>query len=256
MRHDKDCTSATTSSPARTYTAWSLDCKMMSAQLAFAAGMALPCRARAFVGDPLCAPAIPRVTSRAVRAARWRANYLDALASPTDRTLAKPGRPLVPVLMGSAADLPFCRKIVAALDALGIESTMRIASAHKVPATLLALLERWEESDRPVVYIAVAGRSNALSGVLDCAVQSPVVSCPPPSDAFGGADLFSSIRMPSGVAPALVLEPANAALMAAKIFALSDSTIRTAVATLQRRNRDTLAEADAKEVAANGGEVF
>lgn len=159
-------------------------------------------------------------------------------------------------MMGSGADLPFCRKIVAALDALGIESTMRIASAHKVPETLLALLKRWEESDRPVVYVAVAGRSNALSGVLDCAVQSPVVSCPPPSDAFGGADLFSSIRMPSGVAPALVLEPANAALMAAKIFALSDQNVRAAVAALQRRNRDTLAAADAKEVAANGGEVF
>jgi 5-(carboxyamino)imidazole ribonucleotide mutase/phosphoribosylaminoimidazole-succinocarboxamide synthase len=33
--------------------------------------------------------------------------------------------------------------------------------------------------------------------------------------------VFSSLRMPSGVAPALLLEPANAALLAAKIFALN-----------------------------------
>lgn len=156
--------------------------------------------------------------------------------------------PLVPILMGSAADMPFCRKIAAALDQLGIESTLRIASAHKVPQRLLALLAKFEAMPRPIVYIAVAGRSNALSGVLDCAVQSPVISCPPYSDSFGGADLFSSIRMPSGVAPALVLEPSGAALMAAKIFALSNPDICEKVASLQKANRDKLLIDDAQTV--------
>ena len=46
-----------------------------------------------------------------------------------------------------------------------------------------------------------------------------MIACPPYSDRFAGADLYSSLRMPSGVAPAVVLEPAGAALLAAKILA-------------------------------------
>jgi phosphoribosylcarboxyaminoimidazole (NCAIR) mutase len=54
--------------------------------------------------------------------------------------------------------------------------------------------------------------------MVDANVVAPVIACPPYSEAFGGGDIFSTIRMPSGVAPALVLEPANAALLAAKIL--------------------------------------
>jgi phosphoribosylaminoimidazole-succinocarboxamide synthase len=193
----------------------------------------------------------------ATTAPTWRTGPVPGTKVPVPAPLvvmstapAKTGKPLVPVLMGSAADLPFCRKIAAALDKLGIESTLRIASAHKVPARLLGLLEDFESCGRPIVYVAVAGRSNALSGVLDCAVQSPVISCPPYSDAFGGADLFSSIRMPSGVAPALLLDPAGAALMAAKIFGLSDPMVCEAVASLQKANRDRLLVDDAAAVTA------
>ena len=53
-------------------------------------------------------------------------------------------------------------------------------------------------------------------------MSAPVIACPPISDAFGGADVFSSLRMPSGVAPALVLEPEAAALLAAKILGRRD----------------------------------
>ncbi|KAI0559033.1 phosphoribosylaminoimidazole carboxylase [Gracilaria domingensis] len=148
--------------------------------------------------------------------------------------------------MGSASDSTFCKKIAAALTNLGIESELRIASAHKVPRRLLDVLEQYEALERPKVYIAVAGRSNALSGVLDCAVSSPVVSCPPYSDAFGGADVFSSIRMPSGVAPMLVLDAGGAALAAAKILALGDEQIRLRVDALQRANRDRLYVDDAQ----------
>ena len=75
------------------------------------------------------------------------------------------------------------------------------------------------------MFVTVAGRSNALSGFFDPQVTSPVIACPPPSDAFGGADLWSSLRMPSGVAPLVVLEPANAALAAAKILGLADPAV-------------------------------
>ena len=85
------------------------------------------------------------------------------------------------------------------------------------------------------MYITVAGRSNALSGMVDANVTAPVIACPPYSDRFGGADLYSSLRMPSGVAPAVVLEPDGAALLAAKILALGDPALREQVAAAQQR---------------------
>lgn len=157
-------------------------------------------------------------------------------------------KPVVPILMGSASDMSYCEKIATALTALGIESELRVASAHKVPGRLLQVISRYESDGRPKVYIGVAGRSNALSGMLDCAVTAPVISCPPPSDSFGGADIFSSLRMPSGVAPAVILEPATAALFAAKILAVYDPAIRVRVAALQRANRDRLYIDDAESV--------
>jgi 5-(carboxyamino)imidazole ribonucleotide mutase/phosphoribosylaminoimidazole-succinocarboxamide synthase len=94
------------------------------------------------------------------------------------------------------------------------------------------------------VYITVAGRSNALSGFTDGAVSAPVIACPPASDAFGGADVYSSLRMPSGVAPAVVLEPANAALLAAKILGLSDPEILEAVKNFQRQQATKIIQDD------------
>jgi 5-(carboxyamino)imidazole ribonucleotide mutase len=72
----------------------------------------------------------------------------------------------------------------------------------------------------------MAGRSNALSGFTDTQTFCPVIACPPYSDKFAGADIYSSLRMPFFVAPMTVLEPANAALAAAKILALSDTQLQ------------------------------
>ena len=95
------------------------------------------------------------------------------------------------------------------------------------------------------MYITVAGRSNALSGFADANVVSPVIICPPYSSTFNGADLFSSIRMPSGVCPMLVLDPENAGLAAAKILALNDEKIAAAIRRVQKANQQTLYVADA-----------
>ncbi len=143
-------------------------------------------------------------------------------------------KPLVVILMGSKGDLEHSRKIEAACKGYGLAAVLRIASAHKTPEHALALLREYEADPRPKVYVTVAGRSNALSGFADGAVTAPVIACPPPSEAFGGADLFSSLRMPSGIAPAVVLEPANAALLAAKIFGLADPEVRSAVEASRR----------------------
>lgn len=154
-------------------------------------------------------------------------------------------KPLVVILMGSKADLEHCKKLADACDGFGLEYALRIGSAHKTPKHALSILEEYEMDERPKVYITVAGRSNALSGFTDGSVSAPVIACPPPSDSFGGADVYSSLRMPSGIAPAVVLEPFNAALLAAKIFGVSNAEVREQVKVSQKRAAEKIVEDDA-----------
>ena len=151
---------------------------------------------------------------------------------------------LVPIIMGSKSDLKHGQEIAAELAKYGIDSEIRVASAHKVPAYVLDLLAAYEADPQPKVYITVAGRSNALSGLVDGSVLAPVIACPPYSDRFGGADIFSSLRMPSGIVPAVALEPSAAALLAAKILALAEPALREKVAAAQQAARQTILEDD------------
>ena len=152
---------------------------------------------------------------------------------------------LVVILMGSKADMEHCLKISDACKQYGLETVMRIASAHKTPEHALSILREYEADERPKVYITVAGRSNALSGFTDGSVSAPVIACPPSSEAFGGADVFSSLRMPSGIAVAVVLEPVNAALLAAKIFGVANVEAREQVKLSQKRAAVKIVEDDA-----------
>ena len=152
---------------------------------------------------------------------------------------------LVVILMGYIADMEHCKKISDACKQYGLETVMRVGSAHKTAEYALVILREYEADARPKVYITVAGRSNALSGFADGSVSAPVIACPPPSDSFGGADVYSSLRMPSGIAPAVVLEPANAALLAAKIVGLFDTEVKNQVRASQKRAADKVIEDDA-----------
>lgn len=150
----------------------------------------------------------------------------------------------VVILMGSKLDLPFVLEITAALDALGIAHETRVASAHKSARYLLDMLAEYEGGGQVGVYVTVAGRSNALSGLTDANVTAPVIACPPYSERYAGADLYSSLRMPSGIAPAVVLEPAAAALLAAKILALDDPALRARIVAAQHEQAAALIAAD------------
>jgi len=150
----------------------------------------------------------------------------------------------VVILMGSQSDLDHVHQIAAGLDALGVAHVERVASAHKSVRHLLTILDSYAAGEGPVVFIGVAGRSNALAGILDANTVWPVITCPPVSSAFGGADIYSSLRMPGGVAPMVVLEPANAALAAAKILAVTDPSLQQRIAAYQARMTDGIVSAD------------
>lgn len=151
---------------------------------------------------------------------------------------------LVPILMGSKADMSHGQAVARALAQFGIPSEIRIGSAHKAPQHVLNILAEHNADPRPKVYITIAGRSNALSGFVDANVAAPVIACPPYGERYAGADIFSSLRMPGGVAPATVLEPDAAALLAAKILALHDPALHARVVAYQTALREQIVDDD------------
>jgi len=132
------------------------------------------------------------------------------------------------VLMGSPRDLPFASKIKDFLKKEGfpVACVYNVASAHRTPQKLLNDLKEYEESGEPLVYITVAGLSDALSGVVAGYTRFPVIACPPDSEKHGGAKVFSSTAMPRGIPVAYVAKPENAALVAVRIFAMSNPDLK------------------------------
>jgi 5-(carboxyamino)imidazole ribonucleotide mutase len=98
-------------------------------------------------------------------------------------------------------------------------------------------LERFEKDDERIVFITVAGLSDALSGVVAGSTRYPVIACPPDSKTYGYAKVFSSAVTPQGVAVAYVPRPENAALSALKILALLDGGLRSKVEAYLERLR-------------------
>lgn len=127
----------------------------------------------------------------------------------------------VVIISGSKADQEWVNKIEAALDTQGIAHEWEPCSAHKETRRLLELIDKWENSGDSIVYVTVAGRSNALSGVVACNVKHPVLAVPPFKDKDDFmVNINSTLQMPSNTPVLTVLEPENAAQAIARIFAV------------------------------------
>jgi len=150
------------------------------------------------------------------------------------------------VLVGSANDLPFARRIEEFLrkSRLPVKCEYRINSAHRNIEKLLSDIRNYEQSEEKIVYITVVGLSDALSGVVAGISQNPVIACPPDLEKHGLPKAFSSMMMPQGIAVSLVPMPENAALAAVKILALSDSSLKSHVAEYLISMKNVVAEAE------------
>ncbi len=131
----------------------------------------------------------------------------------------------VVLILGSKSDIIFSSKIIDVLKSFSINYECNIASAHKTPEHLLEILKRYENSRDHIVYITVAGLSDALSGFVAGFTDFPVISCSPDSKKLGWPKIFSSVMTPKSISVLFVPEPENAALASAKIFALTNSTL-------------------------------
>tara|TARA_B100001250_G_C19546088_1_gene676869 strand:- start:21 stop:407 length:387 start_codon:yes stop_codon:yes gene_type:complete len=122
------------------------------------------------------------------------------------------------LIMGSTSDEPHAKKITDRLDEYGIAWEQHAASAHKNPLRVLEILEaNKDQSD--IVYVTIAGRSNALSGFVAANSEFPTLGCPPFSDkADMLVNIHSTLQMPSNTPVLTVIDPGNCALAVKRIF--------------------------------------
>lgn len=137
----------------------------------------------------------------------------------------------VGIVMGSDSDMPVMAKAADVLEQLGIAYEMTIISAHREPDVFFEYAKTAEEKGFKVI-IAGAGMAAHLPGMCAAIFPMPVIGIPMHTTSLGGRDsLYSIVQMPSGIPVATVAinGGANAALLAAKILAVSDDALLSKV---------------------------
>ena len=122
------------------------------------------------------------------------------------------------LILGSEVDVKHAEEITAYFDEVKIAYESYIASAHKNPKKVLEILKKYEKKKK-IVYITIAGRSNALSGFCAGNTTHPVIACPPFADKIDMmVNINSTLQMPSNVPVMTVLDPRNAGMSAERIL--------------------------------------
>ena len=150
--------------------------------------------------------------------------------------------PVISILMGSKSDDEHLKSAYKLLDEFGVAWEKNVLSAHRQPEKLRAYLQTAE--NRGIrVFIAAAGLSAALPGVIAAHSLRPVIGVPVPGGPLKGMDaLLSIVQMPGGIPVATVgvgsHGPKNAAILAVEILSLSDADMFEKL----RQYREKLAE--------------
>ena len=152
---------------------------------------------------------------------------------------AKSREMLVVILMGSESDKPKADEIGAFLEDFGVPYAKRVGSAHKTPLYTKGIIEESnciENTD--VVFIAVAGKQNALGPFTDAQTTKPVISL---AEDDRAGDLLD---LPSGIATLPTIRSETAGLMAVKILALNRPELASKILSFQKQNQNKFMEAD------------
>jgi 5-(carboxyamino)imidazole ribonucleotide mutase len=146
----------------------------------------------------------------------------------------------VSIVMGSDSDWPTMQEAAAAVAEFGLEFEADVVSAHRMPAEMLAYGAGAAERGIQVV-IAGAGGAAHLPGMLAAVTPLPVIGVPIAGKHLDGLDsLLSIVQMPAGVPVATVAvgNARNAGLLAVRILAATDQSLRSAMKRFQDALRD------------------
>jgi 5-(carboxyamino)imidazole ribonucleotide mutase len=137
----------------------------------------------------------------------------------------------VGILMGSANDGDKMRAAAETLEGFGIETDVRVLSAHRNPAEVVELVSTARENGY-VAFICGAGMAAHLAGVVAAHTTLPVVGVPLSGGALNGVDaLYATVQMPKGIPVATVAIDGslNAALLVVEMLAITDVDLATAL---------------------------
>jgi len=151
------------------------------------------------------------------------------------------------ILMGSKNDLPVAEKGISILKSFGIGYEIFVASAHRTPKRVEELVTK-SDAD---VFIAIAGVSAALPGVVASLTTKPVIGVPV-SGAVNLDAILSVIQMPPGIPVAAVgLDRGdNAALLAIEMMSLANADLSKKMADY-RKDMEKKIIADSESLKSN-----
>ena len=145
----------------------------------------------------------------------------------------------VAVLMGSPNDREIMQPAVDTLEKFGIEADVRVLSAHRDPAGVVAFASSARDNGYAAV-ICAAGMAAHLGGVVAAHTTLPVVGIPLSRSALNGVDaLYATVQMPPGIPVATVaIDGAkNAALLVVQMLAIDDDELAKQLEQLRAESR-------------------
>ena len=153
----------------------------------------------------------------------------------------------VAIIMGSDSDLPIVTPAIKQLKELGIETEVRVMSAHRTPEAAHDFSQNAINNGFGVI-IAAAGMAAHLGGVLAASTTLPVIGIPCSAKVLDGMDaMLATVMMPPGIPVATVGVNAarNAALLAAQILAVGDDDLMQKLIDMRKDMAEQVAQKDA-----------
>ena len=150
--------------------------------------------------------------------------------------------PKVAVIMGSKSDFHVVRPAVSVLKSFGVETEVRVISAHRTPEEAHRFSTCATDNGTEVI-ICAAGKAAHLGGVISANTTLPVIGLPVKTDMMGGLDsLLSIVQMPSGIPVATVGVNGgeNAGLLALQILGIKYPEIAAKLADYKKQMKDKI----------------
>lgn len=153
----------------------------------------------------------------------------------------------VAVLMGSKSDFAVVKPAVSVLKNFGVDTIVRVISAHRTPQQAHEFAANAEKNGIEVI-ICAAGKAAHLGGVIAAYTTLPVIGLPVKTDMMGGLDsLLSIVQMPSGIPVATVGVNGgeNAGLLALQILGIRYPEISEKLKQFKKQMADKINADDA-----------
>ena len=153
----------------------------------------------------------------------------------------------VAIIMGSKSDFPVVKPAVKVLKDFGVETEVRVISAHRTPAEAREFASSARDNGIEAI-ICAAGKAAHLGGVMAAYTTLPVIGLPVKTDMMGGLDsLLSIVQMPSGIPVATVGVNGgeNAGLLALQILGVKYPEIAEKLSAYKAAMREKINADDA-----------